>query len=107
MFHQSHSAVFRPAFLVVITDYILVVRVWVFSQKPLNKLSGIIRCKLENDVQVINISHVHSNRMPSLNLYRLKKHELILILRWTCKFIRTVQTKNQQINNHPVELEDE
>lgn len=31
MFHQSHPAILWPAFLVVVADYVLVVRVWVFG----------------------------------------------------------------------------
>lgn len=42
MLHQSHAGISRPALLVVVTDNVLIVRVRVFCQIPLNQVPGLI-----------------------------------------------------------------
>lgn len=107
MLHQSHSAIFRPALLVVVPNHIFIVWIWVLGQKPLHKFSCLISHKPEDYVHMVNISHVHSDRMTGFNFYGLEKHKLILILRRTCQFRCSSQTQNQQVNDHSIKLVNE
>lgn len=68
MFHQSHPAILRPTFFVVVTDDVLIVGIRVFSEISLNEFSGFICCEFEDDVDGVYVSHVDSNRMPGLGL---------------------------------------
>lgn len=67
MLHQSHSAVFRPAFFVIVTNNILVVWIRILGKESLNQLSGLIRYKSENNINMINVTHVHSYGVSGLN----------------------------------------
>ena len=68
MLHQSHSAIFRPTFFVVITDDVLVVGIWVLSEVSLDEFSGFICCEFEDDVDGVDVSHVDSDRVSGLGL---------------------------------------
>lgn len=85
VFHESHSAVLGPALFVVVPDYVFVVGVRVLSQKPLHQLTGLISDKLEDNVYVIDVAHIHSNGMTSFDLNRFEKHEFVLVFRRTCQ----------------------
>ena len=68
MFHQSHSTILRPAFFVVVTDDVLVVRIWVLCEVSPDEFSGFVCCKFEDDVDSVNVSHVDSDRVSGLGL---------------------------------------
>jgi len=106
MLHEPHSTVFGPTFFIIVSYDIFVIRIRILRQESLNKLSRLIRSKLENDVNMINISHVHSDRMTRLNFYGLKEHELILILRGSSQLGSPIQPQYKQINNKPIKLEN-
>lgn len=80
MFHESHATIFRPALFVIIPNNIFIVRIWVFSQESLHQLSRFISYEFENNVDVVNITHVHSDGVAGLDLDGFEKHELVLIL---------------------------
>lgn len=42
MLHQSHAGIAWPTLLVVVTNYVLVVGVWVLRQVPLNQIPGLV-----------------------------------------------------------------
>lgn len=42
MLHQSHAGITWPTLLVVVTNYVLVVGVWVLRQVPLNQIPGLV-----------------------------------------------------------------
>ena len=69
MLHQSHSAILRPAFSVVVSDHILVVRIWIFSEVALNELPCFIAGELEQDVEMVHVSVIYPDRMLCLQLY--------------------------------------
>ena len=69
MFHQSHPAIFRPAFSVVIANYILVIWVRILCQISLDKFPGLIICELEKNVKMVNIPQVNSDRMLCFKFY--------------------------------------
>jgi len=67
MFHESHSTIFWPAFFVIVTDNVLIVWIWILSKESLNQLSGLIRYKFKDNIDMIDISHIHSDWMTGLN----------------------------------------
>ena len=107
MFHQSHSAILGPAFLVIVPNHIFIVWIWVLGQKPLHKFSCLISHKPENNVHMVNIPHVHSDGVAGFDFDGLEKHKFILILRRACQFRCSSQTQNQQIDDHSVKLVNE
>ena len=106
MFHQSHPTIFRPTFSIVIPNYILVIWIRIFSQISLDKFPCFIICKFEQNVKMVNIPQVYSNRMLCFKFYRFVYHELIFLHGWASYLIGPVQPNYQDINNHPVKLED-
>lgn len=106
MFHQPHPTVFGPTFFVIVADNILVVWVRVLGEITLDELSCLVGGKFEQNIQMIHIPEINSNRMFSLKLNTLKQHKLILIKSRPSNLIRPIQPNNQQINNQPIELID-
>ena len=84
MFHESHSTIFGPTFFIIVTNDVLIVRIGILSKESLNQFSGLISHKPENYLNMIDISHIHSDRMTCLNFNGLKEDELIFIFRRTC-----------------------
>ena len=77
MLHQSHSAISRPAFLVVIPYNVLIVWIWVFSQVSLYQLSRLLLTESEYDVKLVYISEVKPYRVSYLSLHIFETHEFI------------------------------
>jgi hypothetical protein len=72
VFHQSHSRVSRPAFLVVVADDVLVVRVGMFGQVTLNQISSFFGRESEENVNSIDVSGEKSNRVRNFGVNVLK-----------------------------------
>ena len=106
MFHQSHSAILRPTLLIVVANNILVVWVGIFCQESLDEFPSFISSKLEQNIEVINISQVESDRMLNFQLNTLINHELIFIEWRPCHLISSIEPHDQQINDQPIKLED-
>jgi hypothetical protein len=87
MHHESHSTIFRPTLLIVVTYYVLIIWIWILCQKPKNKLTGLVLGELVQNVNVIDISHIYSNWMFCLSLNGFKKHKLVFICNWTRNLI--------------------
>lgn len=56
MLHESHSAVFRPAFSIIVPDDIFIVGIRIFSEVPLDQFPCLIAGKLEEDIEVVYVS---------------------------------------------------
>lgn len=84
MLHEPHPTVFGPAFFVIVTNDILIVWIGILSKESLNQFSRFISHKSKDDVNMVNVSHVHSDWMPGLNFDGLEKHEFVFIFRRTC-----------------------
>lgn len=54
MLHQSHASISGPALLVVVTYNVLIVRVRMLSQVPLNQIPGLISRKSGIILQLFN-----------------------------------------------------
>jgi len=104
MFHQPHSAISRPAFPIIVAHNILIIRVWIFSQIPLDKFSGLIRTKPEQNIKPVNISHIKSNRMSSFYSCTLELHEIIRLLRRSCKISSSVKSQYKKIQYQSIIL---
>ena len=75
MLDQSHATVARPALLIVVAHYVLVVRVRILRQESLNQVTRVLLIKLENDVNLVDVAHVESDGMANLSLHILEAHE--------------------------------
>ena len=42
MFHQSHASISRPTLLVTVADNVLIVRIWMLRQVPLDQVSRLL-----------------------------------------------------------------
>lgn len=75
--HESHAAVPRPAFLVVVANDVLIVRIRILRQVTLDEVTGLSLTEAEDDLQSVDVSAVQPNRMARLALNILETHELI------------------------------
>ena len=92
MLHEAHTAVSRPALLIVVADDILVIWVGVFSQVALDELSRLVLSKLEHDVDGVDIAHVDTDGMFRLLLYAFVEHELVGVVRRAGNFTCSVHS---------------
>ena len=53
MFHQPHPTVPRPTLTIVIPDNVLIIRIRVFSEVSLNKVTSFLRCEPAGSDSVI------------------------------------------------------
>lgn len=95
MFHKSHSAVFRPTFLVVVTNHIFVIWVRILSQIPLDKFSSFISSEFEYNIKMVHIPQIQSYWMFSFNLNALEYHKFIFIKSWSSNLVRSVETHDE------------
>ena len=63
MLDQSHPTVSRPALLVVVTDQVLVVRIWVRREVSLDEISRFVGGEAKHDVNSIDVARVESDRV--------------------------------------------
>ena len=69
MFHKSHPTIFRPTFPIIIANNILVIRVRILSKISLDKFSRLVRGKLKQNIEMVNIPQIYSDRMLCLEFY--------------------------------------
>ena len=74
---EAHATVSRPALFVVIPNNILIVRVRVFRQKALNQVPGFFSREPEDDMELVRVPGVHSNRVSSLRCHVLELEEIV------------------------------
>ena len=85
MLHESHAAISRPTLLVIVTDQVLIVGVWVLGQVSLNEVSRLVLRESEYNVELINVAAVKSDGMPGLRVYIFETHEFIRSRGRTCQ----------------------
>ena len=109
MTHEPHPGVARPAFLVLVPNYILKIRIRLLRQEPLNEVSRFIGSESEEDPNFIHVSRVEPYGMPRLRCAIPELEEIIRLLwRWRASnFACSLQAKQQQIDDQAVELEHE
>ena len=99
MLHQSHSAISRPAFLVIIANDIFIIRIWVFSQISLDEISRLCFVESEHHIELVYVSAIQSNRVASFSVYILKTHELIWRGRGTSQLRCSLESKYQDVED--------
>mmetsp|Transcript_45139 Transcript_45139/g.81182 ORF Transcript_45139/g.81182 Transcript_45139/m.81182 type:complete len:243 (+) Transcript_45139:3641-4369(+) len=107
MLHAAHAAVSWPAHLVVVSNDILIVGIWVLSQEPLDEIPRILLTEAEDHDETIHVTAVQANRMPELRVHVLEGEEFVGQLRWSCNFRGSRKTKHEEIQDKAVILEDE
>ena len=91
MLHEAHSAVPRPAFLVVVPDDVLVVRVRIFGEEPLNQFPTLLLGKAKHHEEPVYVPAVEPCWMSRLGLLILKAHELVRKTRWPSQLGRALE----------------
>jgi hypothetical protein len=107
MLHEPHTSVSRPAFLVIISDNVFVVRVRMLGQIALYELFGLVGREAEQDVNAVDVSHVESNRMRALDLDVLIGEEVVGQLWRSGHLACAPQAEHEQVEHETVVLHDE
>ena len=84
MFHQPHPGITRPTLLVVVADDVLVVRVRVLGQVPLDEVPGLLGAESEEHVDAVDVSRVESDGVRNFGVDILKRKTASL--RYKSKF---------------------
>ena len=66
MLHQPHPRVARPALAVVVADHVLVVRVGVLGEVPLDEVLALLRREPQQDVQPVHVAGVEADGVARL-----------------------------------------
>ena len=77
MLHAPHSAISRPTHLVGVADNVLIVRIRVLCQEPLDEILGVLLAEAEDHDEAVKVSAVQSDRMPQLCVHVLEGQELV------------------------------
>ena len=107
VFHQTHSSVSRPALFVVVTNNVFVVGIGMLGEISLNEITCFISCEAEEDVELIYVARVETDRMGSFCGHILETEEIIWHAWRTSHLTSSVETKNEEIKHEPVVLDDE
>ena len=107
MLHQPHARVARPALLVVVAHDVLVVRVRVLRQEPLNQVLRLLRREPEHYVHLVHVARVQTDRVVRLRLRVVERQVLVRQRGRARQLRRAVHAQQQQVENESVVLEDE
>jgi hypothetical protein len=105
--HQPHSAVFGPAFLVVIAHDVFIVGVGIFGQVPLDEVFGFVLLEFKDNEKFVYVSAVHAYGVSHFRLDVFETHEIVRLLRGTRQVRGPAQAKCQKVQNQSVILENE
>lgn len=104
MLDETHAAVSRPALLVVVTDQVLVVRVRVRAQVPLDEVPRLVRREAEHDVDAVHVARVQADRVASLRRRVAELKEVVRHLRRSGHLARALKTEDEQVEDETVVL---
>ena len=99
MLDQSHSAIPRPASLVVVSNNVLVVGIRLHRQVPLDQVTGFVRGESEEDVNPVYVSRVEPDGVSDFGLGVSVLQEPVGELRRSGHFTSTLETQDQEIQN--------
>mmetsp|Transcript_12946 Transcript_12946/g.36300 ORF Transcript_12946/g.36300 Transcript_12946/m.36300 type:complete len:230 (+) Transcript_12946:5114-5803(+) len=91
--HQPHSGIPWPALLIVIANNVFIVWVRVLREIPLDQILGLVRLKLKEHVDLVNVPAVQPYRMLCLCLDILEAEEIVWMVRWASDLARPGQTQ--------------
>mmetsp|Transcript_51851 Transcript_51851/g.121766 ORF Transcript_51851/g.121766 Transcript_51851/m.121766 type:complete len:1251 (+) Transcript_51851:175-3927(+) len=75
--HQAHARVARPALLVVVPDYVLVVGIRVLAQEALDQVLLLLVREAEHDVHALDVAAVEPDRVLDLGCDRVEGEEVV------------------------------
>lgn len=104
---ETHTTVSRPAALVVIADDIVVGRVRICTEVPLNEVPSLFSCKAEQDVEPIDVARIEADWVARFGYGVAILQEIVGHLRRPGHFTGAVQSEDEQIKDEPIVLEDE
>jgi hypothetical protein len=99
MFHETHPAITRPTLLVVVSDYVLIVGVWVLCEESLDQVTRVFLFKLEYNEDLVYVSHVETDWVSGLSLNILETHELIGRLHCASQFKCPLFAKDTEVKD--------
>ena len=105
--HEAHARVAGPALLVVVPDEVLVVRVGVLGEVPLDQILRLLRGEPEQDVQLVHVPAVQPDRVPRLRARVAVVDELVGHLRRAGNLAGARQPQHQQVQHQAVVLRHE
>lgn len=105
--HQPHPTIFGPAFPVVVANHVLIVGIRVFCEVSLDEFPSFVTGEFEENVEMVDISEIDPDGMFGFQFNGLEDHELVLIERRPSHFIRPVDSDDEDVDDHGIELEDE
>ena len=107
VFHQPHAAVFGPALPVIVANHVLIIGIRVLSEVSLNEFPGLVTGEFEENVEMVDISEIDPDGVFGLQFNGLEDHELILVERRPSHFVGSVESDDEDVDDHGIELEDE
>jgi hypothetical protein len=105
--NEPHTTVARPATLVVVPNDVIIRRIGVSAEIPLDEVAGLLSSEPEEDVELVDVTRVETNRMAGLRGRIAILQEVVRHLRWTGHLARTLKTEDEDIQNETIVLEDE
>ena len=91
---ETHTTVSRPAALVVIADDVVVGRVRIRAEVPLNEVPSLLSCKAEQDVETIDIARIEANWVARFGYGVAILQEIIGHLRGPSHFTGAMQSED-------------
>ena len=104
---ETHTTISWPAALVVVPNDIVVRRVRVCAEVPLNEVTRLLCSEAEEDVDPVNVTGVQPDRMARLGCRVTVLQEVVRHLQWTGHLARALQAENEEIKDETIVLEDE
>ena len=92
MLHETHTTILGPAFFVVVSHNVLVVRVRVFGQVALDQVFRFFLVEPEDHEYLVDIAAEETNGMAGLYSFILVAHEVIRLLRGSSQIRGTTKS---------------
>mmetsp|Transcript_79856 Transcript_79856/g.222353 ORF Transcript_79856/g.222353 Transcript_79856/m.222353 type:complete len:322 (+) Transcript_79856:3122-4087(+) len=105
--HATHAAIARPTHLVVVAHNILVVRVGVLCEEPLDEVSGLLLGEAEHHDESVHVPAVQPDRVTQLGVHVLERQELVRQLGRPRDLRGAREAELQEVKHQAVVLEDE
>ena len=94
VFDETHATVSRPAALVVIADDVVVGRVWIRAEVPLNEVPSLLSCKAEQDVEPIDVARIEADWVARFGYGVAILQEVVGHLRGSSHFTGAMQSED-------------
>ena len=105
--HQAHTRVAWPTLAVIVPDHVLIVRVGVLGQVALDQVLTLLRRQPQQQVQLVDVAAVETDRVALLRRHVAKSEKLIGHGGWPRDLGGAREPEDQEIEHQPVVLHDE